>query len=44
MIVSFQGIFPTAVFSIVLSICVVVLSGFLWCTQRRKIKPKLHSQ
>lgn len=36
-----QGHFPTAVYTIVLGACTVVLSVFLWCTQRRKVT-KVH--
>lgn len=32
-----QGTFPAVNYSVILSVCTVVISVFLWCTQRRRV-------
>ncbi|XP_053394868.1 all-trans retinoic acid-induced differentiation factor-like [Mercenaria mercenaria] len=38
-----QGTFPAVSYSIIICVCTAVISGFLWCTQRRKVKKKTHT-
>ncbi|XP_060553378.1 all-trans retinoic acid-induced differentiation factor-like [Ruditapes philippinarum] len=38
-----KGTFPGVSYTVTICVSTVVISGFLWCTQRRKVKRKSHT-